>query len=162
MNIKYIVVIESESSLPDRRFLVGQAWGDLPISYFQDGEVFGEGAFLDLKVNKWEINSKWSAKQDNEPWIRIEVLQGRTAEEFINNTMCPLPEVLNKKLIVMELDEGGGAIDEMLLQRLVAVFCEAFRVFRWGGCLEELNERSIASLPTLHFVREQLFKGGDT
>lgn len=53
---RYAVVVESGSDLPDREILVSRAWGDVPVSYIQDQEAFNDCSFLDLKVNKWELN----------------------------------------------------------------------------------------------------------
>ena len=159
MSNRYAVVLGAGSILPDRGFLIGQAWGDVPVSYVQDHEVFNECSFLDLKINKWEINSQWSSKQESEPWIRIEILKGQVLEEYLRNKGCPLSvEVARETLIIFEMDEGGAAVDDMLLLRLVSVFYGRFRVYRWSDRIEEVSENIISSLPALHTVRERLNK----
>ena len=40
MAYRYAVVFESRAKLPDRVFLVNQAWGSVPVSFVQDEEAF--------------------------------------------------------------------------------------------------------------------------
>nr|WP_288912674.1 hypothetical protein [uncultured Pseudomonas sp.] len=159
MRNRYAVVLDAGSILPDRAFLSSQAWGDVPVSYVQDHEFINECSFLDLKVNKWEIDSRWSIKQESEPWIRIEVFKGQALEEYLLNEDCPLSiEAARETLIIFGLDEGGTSVDDMLLLRLVSVFYGRFRVYRWSDCIEEVSENTIAYLPALDVVRERLHK----
>lgn len=159
MSSRYAVVLEAGSILPDRESLISQAWGDVPVSYVQDHEIFNECSFLDLKVNKWELNSQWSSKQQSEVWIRIEILKGQVLEEYLKNEGCPVPvEAACETLIVFELDEGNSAVDNMLLLRLISVFYERFRVYKWSDRIEEMNANIIASLPGRNTVRDQLIK----
>jgi hypothetical protein len=157
MNSRYAVVLESGSALPGRETVVSQAWGDVPVSYVQDHEVFNECSFLDLKVNKWELNSEWSGKQVSEPWIRIEKHQGAALDDFLRNDGSLWPvDMTGKTLITIELDEGGSALDYCLLLRLVAVFLGQFKVYRWSDSIEEVSEKSIAFLPPQQRVLERL------
>ncbi|WP_092418662.1 hypothetical protein [Pseudomonas sp. NFPP07] len=159
MSSRYAVVLGPGSILPDRGFLISQAWGDVPVSYVQDHEIFNECRFLDLKINKWELNSRWSNKQDSEPWIRIEILKGQVLEEYLQNEGCPLSvEVARETLMIFDLDEGGSAVDDMLLLRLVSVFYDRFRVYKWSDRIEEMSANSIASLPARDTIRERLVK----
>jgi hypothetical protein len=159
MSNRYVVVLESGSSLPEREFLVSQAWGSVPVSYVQDEEAFNECSFLDLKVNKWEVNSEWSNKQDSEPWIRIEKFKGDALEELLQKEGCRwASEMAGKTLMVIELDDGGTKLDYFLLLRLVSVFYGQFKVYRWSDSIEELSGKTIESLPAQHTVREWLIR----
>lgn len=161
MSNRYAVVLGPGSILPDRELLISQAWGNVPVSYVQDHEDLNECSFLDLKINKWEVNSQWSSTQDSESWIRIEILKGKVLEEYLQNEGCPLSvEVARETLVVFELDEGGIAVDDMLLLRLVSVFYGRFRVYRWSDRIEEVSANTFASLPARHRVRERLIKCG--
>lgn len=157
MSVRYFVVLEGGASLPERDFFIYHAWGDVPVSYFQDGEVLNECSFLDLKVNKWELNSAWSDRQENEPWIRIEMYREQLLEEYLQDN-----EGLNfligacGALITLGMDEGGGAIDDMLFLRLVSVFVERFNVYRWSGSIEKASKETIGYLPSGQLVRELL------
>ena len=159
MNHRYAVVLDAGSVLPDRASLVSLAWGDVPVSHVQDHELINECSFLDLKVNKWEIDSRWSSKQESEPWIRIEVFKGQALEEYLLSEGFPLPlDAASETLIIFGLDEGGTSVDDMLLLRLVSVFCGRFSVYRLSDHVEKMSENTMASLPAVHTVREQLDK----
>lgn len=154
MSNRYAVILESGSVLPERELLVSEAWGSVPVSYVQDQEIFNECSFLDLKVNKWEINSQWSSKQDLEPLIRIEKLTDEGLEEFLQQDGCRWSlDMAGKKLIIIEMDEGGGAVDDMLLMRLLSVFHARFKVYSCSDSIEELSD---ASFPTQQSVRDRL------
>lgn len=156
---RYAVVVESGSDLPDREILVRRAWGDVPVSYIQDQESFNDCSFLDLKVNKWELNKKWSAKQNSELWIRIEKLKGVALDEFLHRDGSLWPvDMAEKTLMIIELDEGGSALDHCLLLRLVSVFLGQFRVYRWSDGVEEVSEEIAASLPAQQAVLERLIR----
>ncbi|WP_238704396.1 hypothetical protein [Pseudomonas sp. RU47] len=145
--------------MPDREILVSRAWGDVPVSYIQDQESFNDCSFLDLKVNKWELNKKWSAKQNSELWIRIEKLKGVALDDFLyrDGSLWPV-DMAEKTLIIIELDEGGSALDHCLLLRLVSVFLGQFRVYRWSDGIEEVSEEIAASLPAQQTVLERLIR----
>lgn len=157
MNNKYLVVLEPDSVLPEREHMIRQAWGSVPVSYVHDDEDFNECDFLDLKVNKWEINSEWSSKQVNEPWIRIEKVEGERLDEFFqkNNGHCPV-EIKSSKLMVIEIDEDGHPVDEILLLLLVSVFYGRFKVYLWSDSVEELGADAIAGLPDQESIRNRL------
>jgi len=156
MSNRYAVILESESVLPERELLVSEAWGSVPVSYVQDQEIFNECSFLDLKVNKWEVDSQWSSKQDLEPLIRIEKLTDEGLEEFLQQEGCRWSlDMAGKKLIIIEMDEGGGAVDDMLLMRLLSVFHARFKVYSCSDSIEELSD---ASFPTQQSVRDRLIK----
>jgi hypothetical protein len=159
MGSGYAVILGMGSSLPDRGLLLSQAWGDVPVSYIQDHEDTNECTFLDLKVNKWEVNSQWSNKQVSEPWIRIEMLKGQALEQYMRGEGLPFPiEVEHEALMIFELDEGGTELDEMLLLRLLSVFCGSSKVYRLSNCIEDVSESIIDTLPSCHTVRELLIK----
>ncbi|WP_175654038.1 hypothetical protein [Pseudomonas sp. Marseille-P9899] len=159
MSDKYAVVLEPGLVLPERGLMVSQAWGDLPVSYFQDQEVFNDCSFLDLKVNKWECNSLWGSKQEVEPWVRIEIFRGPALSEYLQNEGSFLfEEFSGGALIVLELDEDGSEIDEVLLLRLVSVFLGRFKVYKWSESIREISVDMIASIPAKYTVRERLFK----
>ncbi|WP_339494669.1 hypothetical protein [Pseudomonas sp. RA_105y_Pfl2_P56] len=157
MTNRYAVVVESGSDLPDREVLVSRAWGDVPVSYIQDQEAFNDCSFLDLKVNKWELNREWSAKQDSELWIRIEKLKGSALDDFLHRDGSLWPvDLAEKTLMIIELDEGGSALDHCLLLRLVSVFMEQFKVYRWSDGIVEVSDEIVASLPAQQAVLERL------
>ncbi|WP_455805261.1 hypothetical protein [Pseudomonas fluorescens] len=156
MSNRYAVILESGSVLPERALLVSEAWGSVPVSYVQDQEIFNECSFLDLKVNKWEVNSQWSSKQYLEPWIRIEKLTDEGLEEFLQQDGCRWSlDMTGKTLIIIDMDEGGGAMDDMLLMRLLSVFHARFKVYSCSDSTEELSD---ASFPTQQSVRDRLIK----
>lgn len=159
MNNKYAVVLGRGVELPSKELLISEAWGEMPVSFFQDHECFSECAFLDLKVNKWEINGQWSAQQDSEPWIRIELLRGEALKEYLL-TADDLPPVdtANEFCIVFELDEGGADVDKTLLLRLVSLFFPFCKVFKLDDGFQELSQDAIADLPSQKTVYERLMK----
>lgn len=160
MSVRYVVVFEAGSILPDREFLISKAWGNLPVSYVQDHETLNECSYFDLKVNKWEVNSSWSDKQESEPWIRIEILKGGALKEYLHNENCPLSiDFECETLMIFWLDEGGAEMDEILLLRLVSVFYGRFKVYIWSDCvIEEVSANIISFLPNQQTVRERLIK----
>jgi len=156
---RYAVVVESGSDLPDREILVSRAWGDVPVSHIQDQEAFNDCSFLDLKVNKWELNREWSAKQNSELCIRIEKLKGAALDDFLHRDGSLWPvDLAEKTLMIIELDEGGSALDHCLLLRLVSVFMGQFKVYRWSDGIEEVSEEIAASLPAQQAVLERLIR----
>lgn len=161
MTSKYAAVTGSEHLFLDRNYLIVQAWGDVPVSYVQDNECINECSFLDLKVNKWEINRRWSDRQSIEPWIRIEILRGQLLDEYLENKNCPLCiDSACESLISFELDEGGIDLDELLLLRFVSVFIAQSKVYKLTDRFEEIDSRTISALPTKEAVREKLIRCG--
>lgn len=159
MGTKFIVVLKGGVKLPERKFLIDQAWGDFPVSYFQDDESLGECNFLDIKVNKWEINSEWSVLQGDAPWIRVEMLRGASLEEYLNDQgVFPLINGCGELLLVFELDDGGNELDEILLLRLVMVFWGGGVIYRWDDGFHVVDESVLASLPGLGVVRSRLLR----
>ena len=159
MGTKFIVVLKDGMKLPERKFWIDQAWGDFPVSYFQDDESLDECNFLDLKVNKWEINSEWSLVQGDAPWIRVEILRGAPLEEYLKGQgVFPLIKGFGELLLVFELDDGGNDLDEILLLRLVIVFWGSGIIYRWDDGFHVVNENAIASLPGIEVVRSRLLR----
>ncbi|MEL4168391.1 hypothetical protein [Pseudomonas sp. ZS001] len=157
MSSKYAVVIKQGIALPEREILVRRAWGDVPASYIQDQEVFNECRFLDLKVNKWVVNKQWSNQQNSEPWIRVEMLKGGALKEYLRNESCSLSlDVTDEALVILELDEGGLELDEVLLLSLVSAFHSGYKIYRWVDGFQEVGEDIFISLPTQHAIRERL------
>ncbi|HHA2536782.1 TPA: hypothetical protein ACOEBE_004477 [Stenotrophomonas maltophilia] len=155
MGTGYVVVLVAEGVIPERESLVCQAWGEVPISYFQDHESLNECSFIDLKVNKWEINAEWSRKSEVEPWIRIEILRGGAVAEYLVAQGLSLV-VEGGALLSIEMDDGGGEIDEILLVNLVSVFMPGNRVFQWRGGLSEIDGEYISRFPAREEVLERL------
>lgn len=157
MSMKCAVVLQRGADLPERGALISRAWGDVPTSYFQDEEDLNVCSFLDLKINKWEINIEWSRKQIEEPWIRIELLKGRALAEYLRNEACPPPVNANEEILLLfELDDGGSELDEMLLIRLVSVFFGVGKLYHWCDGFREISESAIAALPPPEAVRKRL------
>lgn len=143
--------------LPERDALVAQAWGDVPVSYFQDAGRLSACSFLDIKVNKWELNSEWSREQGGEPFIRIELLREDSREDMSRvESFSPPMDGKREALIVFELDDGGNEVDEVLLLRLVSFFAGGSRIYRWSDGFHEVTESIFASLPTREIVHEWL------
>lgn len=63
-----------------------------------------------------------------------------------------------KTLMIIELDEGGSALDHCLLLRLVSVFLGQFRVYRWSDSIEEVSEEIAVSVPAQQDVLERLIR----
>jgi hypothetical protein len=157
MSDKYVVVLDAGTDLPERDYLISNAWGDAPVSYVQDEVAFNECSFLDLKVNKWEVNNEWSKQQVSEPWIRIEKVEGEVLNDFLLNEGSAWPkENVPEKIITIELDEGGSEVDEILLQRLIAVFFGRFKVYRCSDRIEEVSQGTIDTIPTLDAIHERI------
>jgi hypothetical protein len=155
MSDEYVVAVGREASLPPRNVLINQAWGALPVSYFQDHEDIDECSFLDLKVNKWEVNNLWAGR-GVEPTIRIDILKGAALGDFMRNHDFQKSCVAYERLLVLKLDEGAEAIDEMLLLRLISVFVGIGKVYVLRQRVEEMIEGSINAIPTVAAVIEKL------
>lgn len=160
MRNKYAIARPPGATLPDRKSLIERAWGDVPVSYIQDNEVLSECTFIDLKINKWETNSRWRAKQDSEPWIRVEILRGAAIKEFLGrDDGLVAVDFAGGTLVVLELDEGGNELDDMLLFRLVSVLGERCDVYRWtASTYQKVGTDEISRLPTQHSIRDRLLK----
>lgn len=157
MRARYVAVIGAGVVLPERELLISLAWGAAPVSCFQDRESLDDCSFLDLKVNKWEVNADWSRGQYEEPFIRIEILRGAALAEYMHNEVPSLPvSDIGEAVLVFELDEGGSKLDEVLLLRLVSVFFEGNKLYRWCDGFREISEEEVASLPTRQSLLERL------
>lgn len=155
MGTRYVVVLVAEGMIPERESLVRQAWGEVPISYFQDHESLNECSFIDLKVNKWEVNAEWSRKSEVEPWIRIEILRGGAVAEYLVAQGLSLV-VERGGVLSIEMDDGGCEVDEILLVNLVSVFMPGNRVFQWRDGLSEIDGEYISRFPAREEVFERL------
>jgi len=116
---KYFIFFDKKILIPARNTWIKKAWGNLPYSYVQDDEDLNKATYLDLKINKWEVDRKWSTHQAEEPWIRIELLNG------VDVSNCLSENGFNHEktpgfLLFFELDGDGDEIDYDLLDSLVA------------------------------------------
>ncbi len=157
MTDKYAVALESGGVLPERENLILQAWGDVPVSYVQDEELLSACSFLDVKINKWEVNKQWSTQQESEPWIRMEILRGQALEDYFQHNGKTLRNAGQyKALLILELDEGGVEVDVFLFMRLISVFSESFKVYRFCDGVQEVDEKALASISARNTVMERL------
>jgi len=160
MYSKYIVVIDKGISLPSRICLLEDAWGKkVPVSFVQDDEELDAASYLDVKVNKWEANSKWSNMQDEEPWIRIEILRNGNLVNFLSENEFQFSvDSENYFLVVLELDEGWQEIDQVILARLVKIISATHQCYAYDSigkyviCSDYLK-----SLPSKERVRQSVF-----
>lgn len=159
MSRKFAVVLGAGTSLPERDHWVRQAWGSVPVSFVQDDEFLNSCSFLDMKVNKWEVNPQWSSKQEVEPWIRIEITKRPKLEQCLQNEAFPLSaDAACETLLLFELDEDGCELDDLMLRRLVSVFLGRGKVYEWCDGFQEVREGDVAFLPTQPTVHELLLK----
>lgn len=159
MSSKYAVILKQGSILPKRDFLISEAWGKVPVSYFQDQESLNDCTFIYLKINKWEINSQWSSQQDSEPWIRINILKGKTLKEYVQNEEHLLPiGATSETILVFELDDTENDLDEILLLRLVSVFGNNSKIYRWCDGFQEMGEDDLTSTLTKQDIHKRLIK----
>lgn len=118
----------------ERDPLLRRAWGDLPVSFCQDQEDLNACAYLDVKVNKWEIDKRWSAIQPREPWIRLEFFRGDSLRVFLAE--CGVSLVIwgaPECLVVLRIDEGGWEIDRRLAMTLASVIADGGAIFAREG-----------------------------
>ena len=159
MSRKFAVILGAETLLPERDLWVSQAWGDVPVSFIQDDEVLNGCSFLDIKVNKWEVNPLWSSRQEVEPWIRIEIFKSGQLEQFLQTETFPVSvDAACETLMLFELDEGGSELDFLMLRRLVSVFFGRGKVYESCGGFREVSERDFVFLPSKPNIHEQLLK----
>lgn len=161
MYSKYLVLIDKNNKLPDRVSLVEKAWGDLPVSHIQDAEDLNEASYLDLKVNKWEVNGKWSTKQNQEPWIRIEILRGESLLRFVNQNDFGFPVDQSDSFLMTfeldELDEGWLDVDYALIANLVRVLPAAQKIFAYDESYIRIDGyKHFETVPTKDLVKEKL------
>ena len=160
MYSKYIVFIDNKVPLPERISIISRSWGeDIPISFSQDNEVLNDASYLDLKVNKWEANSKWSEIQNQEPWIRVEIYRDEQVGEFVLKNKLRLNfDCDNYFLLVIGLDDGWQEIDQILLGCIVKATMKSYQTYGYDDtkgyiiCHDYLN-----SLPSKDTVRQYIF-----
>lgn len=160
MYSKYIVLIDKDVPLPSRASIVGGAWGeDIPVSFVQDNEVLNEASYLDLKVNKWEANSKWSEMQDQEPWIRVEIYRNEQIKKFLrDNGLRFAFDSEDYSLVALELDEGWQELDQVMLGRVVKVFVESQKLYAYDDTEGYIDCGDfLRSLPSKESVRNSIF-----
>jgi hypothetical protein len=164
MHSKYIILIDKGIKLPNIRSLFNKAWGhDLPISFIRDAQDLESACFVDVKVNKWEANEKWSGIQLEEPWIRIEIVRNQALEEFImENEIQGLVDSKKMFLIALELDGQATEIDRILIGYLVKAIADTHRAYIYDESYQYIDcSEYLQSLPPAHVVIEKLFMGED-
>lgn len=122
MSTQYWILLKNGHCIPEREMLLSSAWGDLPVSYSQDHEEINFCSYLDVKVNKWEIDKKWSKVQFPEPNISIEFFRKKELAAFLDGKH--LPFVVNREhdtLVILQVDVGGWDIDQKLTVALASV-----------------------------------------
>ncbi|PZS93352.1 hypothetical protein A7X83_06045 [Stenotrophomonas maltophilia] len=160
MSRKYAISMHSSIVLPQRSVWLRAAWGDLPVSYFQSDESLNDCSFIDLKVNKWEISGS-GAQGDLDPFIRVEIINGRELVDYLGDTeFCPPVDVAEETLLVFELDDGGDESDEWLLMRLVSVVAEDNRLYCWRDGFQQIGREFSCTVPALGDVRMRLQQRG--
>ncbi len=119
MYCKYLILFDDVVKLPQRADLISKAWGERnPVSFFQSDEDLNKATFLDVSINKWEVNPKWSDEYDVAPLVRIEILRGSAVKDFTSENHIIVPSDTLSAL-VFSLDDGYKNIDILLLTRLV-------------------------------------------
>jgi len=160
MYSKYIVLINKSIFLPSRISLLEKAWGEeLPVSFLQDAEELDAASYLDVKVNKWEANDKWSKMQAEEPWIRIEILRDNSLENFLRkNKRLFFVDNESCFLVVLELDSGWQDIDQILLARLVKEVSETDQCYACDDSGKYIAcSKYLKSLPSKEAVKKMVF-----
>ncbi|WP_312935803.1 hypothetical protein [Pseudomonas sp.] len=157
MRARYVVVVEGDSILPERDSLIESAWGDLPVSYIQGNEKLNESDFLDFKINKWEINNNWSNKQSSEPFIRLEILKQDSLVEYVVKEGLILPaHNYSGFLLVFEIDSNAELVDEISLFRVLSVFSDEYKVYRWTNTVEALGSEFFSLVPSREKLMEMI------
>ncbi|KQV15875.1 hypothetical protein ASC74_26140 [Pseudomonas sp. Root329] len=157
MERKFVVAFDRNDQLPERREWLSEAWGDVPTTHFQSDESMLDSIFIDLKINKWELNAAWSSRQGLAPIIRIEILRDESLVEFVNNHASLIcDEVDAKVLMVFELEGESMDVDFIILMRLVAALCGRGRCYQWAEKLEFLDEKALADLPSSVELKDML------
>lgn len=159
---KYVVLIKKDARLPSRQVLLDEAWGEnMPISYIQDEEALDAASYLDIKVNKWEINPAWSTLQDEEPWIRIEIFRKKGVDEFRGGIARNFSSNLEGYILLsFELDDGWDEIDLLLLGRLVKVISINNECYALNDSGEYMHcEDLFYSIPSVSVIQKLLLFG---
>lgn len=154
MSIKYLTIFNKNSTPPERQDLINRAWGDLPTSHIQGGEKIKDSDYLDIKVNKWEVNPLWSKRQSPEPFIRIEILKDEKLNSYLKSSgLTDRLAVESNFAMVIEMDEGAIDIDQVLMLNLFAVlsnFSDIFKLSHDDASFEKLIAPSLLSVDELY------------
>jgi len=154
---KYLVVCDRRENFPSRVEWLDRAWGEVPVSYVQDGEELRSTSYLDVKVNKWELNSGWSGRQVDEPWIRIEFFRDNFLKSFVEENAFPFDlDFSSDMLLVFELDDGWLDVDKYLIENIVCVLSEKCRCYLWRGRFELLGREYFKNIPSKIEVKNML------
>jgi hypothetical protein len=132
----------------------------VPVSYVQDDENLNFCGFLELKVNKWEINTESRECGRFEPYIRCKISKAGAAET--SRASFDFSSLLGagcETYIVLESDEDAGEVDNMLLLRLVAVLSRAGKAYVLRDRLNEMSEDELRAVPTKSVVLTRLMEG---
>jgi hypothetical protein len=142
--IEYWVVLNAGRADLERKALLCRAWGRLPVSYVQDHEDLASCTYLDVKVNKWEIDSLWSKLQPQEPWIRLEFFRGELLDPLLGKYGLSLASRKScNTIVVIRVDEGGSDIDRKLALALASALTSGESIYQVDN--EGLLQRSITS-----------------
>lgn len=160
MSFKFFVVSKVRDPLPARAALLADAWGDLPVSYMQGHENLNKASFIDAKVNKWEVNHRWGDVYGIEPTVRVELLKGDALKAYVDDEQwVPKVDLETDRLVVLERDEGGSEIDDVLALALLSVFARGGECYRLEEGLHELREAFLSSLPSKDAIRSAIEAG---
>lgn len=154
MSAEYWIFISADNPLPHRELLLRTAWAGLPVSYSQDSEDINTCTYLDVKINKWEL--KTVAAGMSESWIRIEILKGIRASNYLKEKGVAISD--NKKseiLIVLRADDGSAEIDKSLMVMLAAVIANEAPLYRYDeeSGIEEVDSREIVKMASSEIQR---------
>ncbi|QXH58844.1 hypothetical protein [Pseudomonas maumuensis] len=161
MDTKFLIVSPLRDSLPPREDVLTQAWGELPVSYVLDEADLNEASYMDVKVNKWEVNPIWSERYGLEPLIGVEFLKGESLKAYLQETdLAPAVDVRTQRLIVVTLDEEGRSeIDGLLTKALVRVLAKSGQCYLVAEDLTPVDEHYFLSLPSAGALKRQLEQG---
>lgn len=140
INFRYAVFLGSNYHFPSRGMLFSCAWGSLPASYFQDDEALEKCSFIDMKVNKWEVNERWRLRQADEPWIRVELVRGDDVAEYLAafSSVLPAGRIINT-VALFDMDEGAEEVDEILLLRIAFAFSGGDSIYLTDGSVVDAD-----------------------
>lgn len=144
-----MILASEDTEFPNRQEWILAAWGTIPISYVQESEDINEASYLDIKVNKWELNPVWSKVQAQEPWIRIEFIRG---EEIRYQTQATKRDRL---LVILELDGPCKEVDYQLLYRLAQVLVQ-----NYGFELREPSSGALDAILVSHNELTEMLRTG--
>lgn len=160
MSFKFFVVSKARDQLPACAALLADAWGDLPVSYMQGDENLNKASFIDAKVNKWEVNRRWGDVYGIEPTVRVELLKGDALKTYVTDEKwVPEVDLEADRLVVLERDEGGSEIDDVLAIALLSVFARGGECYRLEEGLYRLGEAFFSALPSKDTIRAAIEAG---